>query len=275
MRILGIVLLGLLVGCASEDGPVILTPEKMRIIKVAGDGQREPVAANKASVQVAAQVRQTNSAPLEEMFEERLWVRVGPGEIAGKSLMGSGAVIPPGTQLYWRVREEGCGKPFGAQTATNDSAYSVNRWVKGTKAGLCHMDVCRILSDTGDIACDDTFVVEQLPGEPTTLGGSAYFVVAGEPIDLREPTNGFRPQDQYQNAIPADSVIARYTPEWRILGPTLSYGGPCDTAPVYSQGTGWLTSAAPEHHPNGYCLEIFIKGRSVSLSVFWPLPSSS
>ena len=134
---------------------------KARVHILAGDSQIAPVATSPERAGNLAPRLQGGGGVEEayDLFPEVLEVYVGVGTLA------SGDPVAPGTDVHWIVRDEGCGRPVGQTTRTDENGRAVNRWIRGTRARECHMDVCRILGD-GALACDTTFVAVQEASDP-------------------------------------------------------------------------------------------------------------
>lgn len=205
-RISVLIALAMGLGACSDSGPKIIGLKDARIVKVSGDNQRAqvPSVAPNANLIVPAGLSAQVSSGPGELFDEVLVVRLAE---QGKSTL-SGASVPSGTMLHWEVRGEGCGRPVGLSTATDDSAHSVNRWRKGTKAGECQMNVCRIL-DGGDVVCDQTFTAVQEPGAVAQLqvgsSAGAYTHPAGS-FDVRQFVE--RAWDAHRNPLDVGQVVA-------------------------------------------------------------------
>lgn len=181
-----------LIGCGDDDGGpdyVNITDARIRIL--AGDGQVAPVATSpERAGDLAPRLQGGGAEEAYDLFPEVLEVYVGVGALAG------GDPVAPGTDVHWIVRDEGCGRPVGQTTSTDADGRAVNRWIRGTRARECHMDVCRILSD-GALTCDTTFVAVQEPGPPDMwIGSMPSHMLVGE------IAAGPYLVDRYKNAIP-------------------------------------------------------------------------
>src|SRR5690606_31294790 len=131
-----------------------------RVRIVAGDGQVAPVATSpERAGNLVPRLQGGGVEEAYDLFPEVLEVYVGVGTLA------SGNPVAPGTDVHWIVRDEGCGRPVGQTTRTDENGRAVNRWIRGTRARKCHMDVCRILPD-GALACDTTFTAVQEASDP-------------------------------------------------------------------------------------------------------------
>lgn len=247
--LLAITLLGACSGDNEEAAEVNI--RHLRVVKVAGDNQTAPVASEappQTTLMPASVASQTY--PGGELFPEILVVRLqGPGLNRSSSPTGPVASgLPPNTMVHWVVREEGCGQPIGASTPVDDSAYSVNRWRRGTKAQPCHLDVCRILPD-GELACDETFEAIQEPGPLVRFGTKRpddmdMSVVPGEEIDIRRII-AFA-YDKHHNQI--DPAVLGALPDSEVKW----YWAPGHNAPGDTvRGTGWL-AAVPDFKTHGY-----------------------
>lgn len=142
-----------------DGGPSYADVRKAKIHILAGDGQVAPVATSPERAGDLAPRLQGGAEEAYDLFPDVLEVWVG----AGMRLMGE--PVAPGTDVHWIVRDEGCGRPVGQTTSTDADGRAVNRWIRGTRARECRMDVCRILSD-GALACDTTFVAVQEASDP-------------------------------------------------------------------------------------------------------------
>lgn len=182
-----------LIGCGDDDGGpdyVNITDARIRIL--AGDGQVAPVATSpERAGDLAPRLQGGGAEEAYDLFPEVLEVYVGVGTLAG------GDPVAPGTDVHWIVRDEGCGRPVGQTTSTDADGRAVNRWIRGTRARACHMDVCRILSD-GALACDTTFTAVQEPGPPDMWSRGRL----PERMLVGQTGTGPYLVDRYKNAIP-------------------------------------------------------------------------
>lgn len=264
---LSILLALTLAACSDDDGVRLATIDQLRVVKISGD-QSSPVPEQVAAAPIRAIAGASYSVGPDGYTPEPLVARVEVAASRGRSATGpSGAIVPPGTLVHWHIPEQ-AGKLYAATTATDDSAYVVNRWAPGTRAGEYQVTAGRLVG--ADIVTDATWTLIVEPGAPTMLGSVAYDAVAGEPLDLSKPLSGFFARDRYQNPVPDSLVVARWTPQWEIWGPRPSYGLACDKIPLHSQGAGWTVPVVPEQHQWGYCLRLYIEGRDVGLWDFSP-----
>lgn len=158
-------------GCGEDGSAVeVVDPEQVRLRIVDGDRQVAAVAGvssgNGASLQAAA-------VSAQDLLPEPLVVELveaGSGEVVASMVMEGGGILEPSMAssrmpenllVRFRVVEEGCGEPF-IGTALPDSGQVVDRWIKGTRAGACHMEVARLID--GEPHTDTTFLWTALPG---------------------------------------------------------------------------------------------------------------
>lgn len=255
-----ILALALAVGACSDsdDGPRLATIDEVKVVKVSGDQSAPVLGQGIVTVQAPSGGLSLQTVPAGEYTPEPLVGRVEPTfQARGTRGTGpSGLVVPVGTLVHWDIPEE-AGRLLGTTTATDDSAYVINRWAPGTKAGTYTVRAQRILG-TGEIVTDATWQVVVEPGKFHTFGSDlSYSAHAGDPVDLSAPIQGMHAMDRYYNPIPDSVVIAEVTPTWRILGPRPSPASYQCSENVVDSGTGWEIPAAPAYHPNGYCIEIY------------------
>src|SRR5690606_13034922 len=203
----------------------------MRVVKVRGDQAAQvPPAGVSADLVAASTMPAWTSEPLVAR------VRIVQPQAAGASfsVAADSMYVPPGTLVHWRV-QDGCGELFATTTATDDSAYTVNRWAPGTRAGTCTVMAGRLVGT--DIVIDTTWTLEVLPGPiyvvSLTDRISDHELFVGDTVDLKRAVIGAR--DAYDNAVPIDSVYA-----WpdSLIGWAWSGGNERPPAP---SGHGWLT----------------------------------
>src|SRR5690606_2194134 len=125
---------------ADDGGPSYTDVREAKIHILAGDGQVAPVATSpERAGDLALRLQGGSVEEAYDLFPDVLEVWVG----AGMRLLGE--PVAAGTDVHWIVRDEGCGRPVGQTTSTDADGRAVNRWIRGTRARECHMDVCRIL----------------------------------------------------------------------------------------------------------------------------------
>lgn len=217
----------------SDSGPVVITDlEQMRVVKVSGD-QSSPVPdAAPSQVIYATAGASLQAAPGEGWTAEPLVARVEASGVASRGT-GPGPVIQPGTLVHWQI-PEGAGQLYGQTTATDDSAYVVNRWAPGTRAGTYQATAGRILAD-GTITDDATWELVVEPGAPYALVGwqvperypirgtthprvqcddCITVLEVGDTLDFREwwREDGPWVEDEYGNEIALSVILGEYTP---------------------------------------------------------------
>lgn len=173
----------LLVGACGDDGPSVARLEDMRVVKISGDQSSQVPSAPSATIYATAGAALNVIGP-DGYTSEPLVARV---EVVGANgITDGGPIVPAGTLIQWNLPVE-AGRLFDRAIATDDSAYVINRWAPGTKAGTYEVYVGRLVSS--DILTLDAkweLVVE--PGAPVEAAwGGAWqhdAVAAGDTIDL-------------------------------------------------------------------------------------------
>lgn len=192
--------------CGRDDDPAndVAAIDQMRVVKVRGD-QSSQVPPAGPSQSLGVRYAQVGT---DGYTDEPLVARVEATEPQASLTGPSFAVVPAGTPVHWHL-SDGCGKLFGATTETDDTAYTLNRWAPGTKAGACQAAAGRILSD-GSIVLDATWELEVLPGptvEPRFGGpGLPDSVAAGDTLDLSLLITGG--WDAHQNPTSVEQAVA-------------------------------------------------------------------
>src|SRR5690606_820054 len=190
------------------------------------------------------------------------------------SLLGpSLAVVPAGTPVHWHIVEGG-GKLFATTTMTDDSAYTLNRWAPGTKAGKFTASAGRLLPD-GTIVADAMWELEVLPGpvDRWLIQLPNPLVIVGDTIDLAAWPNSI--SDAYGNTITAEDLAgAGATIGWAWAHYNAS-------APATPTDTGWeiVVPAEPLEWPTHYTgadatLYIYVDGRNVGGKTLIVQPNS-
>src|SRR5690606_33157680 len=141
---------------APEPRPA--TIDMMRVVKISGDQAAQVPPAGVAADLVAAS---TMPAWTSEPLVARVRIVQPQASSAADSMY-----VPAGTLVHWRV-QDGCGELFSQTTATDDSAYTYNRWAPGTKAGTCTVQAGRLVN--GNIVIDTTWTMKVLPGPSVAL----------------------------------------------------------------------------------------------------------
>lgn len=243
-RTLCLMILTLIVGACSDDGPVIVSdPAEMRVVKVSGD-QSAPVPAVAPSRIVAVAGTSLDAVPGDGWTPEPLVARVVPEATAGRGITGSGPVIPAGTLVHWQI-PEGAGRIYGQTTATDDSAYVVNRWAPGTRAGEYTVQAGRLVGTEIVIDAEWKLVVE--PGPVASVQWALNMhrdYLAGDTIDISSAITGGH--DAHGNAVALEDIVAG-TPAgsaWAPIGETS--GGICRNYPSTPQQAGWASIVPTE-----------------------------
>lgn len=229
------------------------TIDELRVVKVSGDQSAPVLGQGIASTPTPAGGLSLQTIPAGAYTPEPLVGRVEPTEQArGTSGTGpSGLVVPVGTLVHWDLPAE-AGRLLAATTATDDSAYVINRWAPGTKAGTYTVKAQRITS-TGDIVTDATWQVVVEPGAvryvnmlpPTELPEHIKRPTEGDTIDVGAILkNG---EDEHRNAIPPAAVVASGTPTWELVIPATGDGKRQNE--VIATGEGWRV-VVPEARPD-------------------------
>jgi len=233
-------------GGPESRGPQPADISEMRVVKISGDQAAQvPPAGVSADLVAANTMPAWTSEPLVARIEVVQPQARGAAE-------DDSLFVPPGTLVHWRV-QDGCGELFAATTATDDSAYTFNRWAPGTRAGTCTVEAGRLVGT--DIVIDTTWTLEVLPGPIVGVGTLFDWrqpqLFIGDTVDLRAAIT--RAWDAYENPVPLDSVFA-----WpdSLIGwawASSRQGAPQPTAPA---GHGWFT-VVPEPDstyvsPNGH-----------------------
>ena len=249
-------------GCGDDD-PDTATIEEMRVVKVSGDQAAQVPPPEVAGLRITAVVGEDGWT--DEPLIARIVTTGGGG--AQATITGLSAdVVPAGTLVHWYLPEE-CGRLFAQTTATDDSAYTANRWAPGTRSGTCHARAGRLVGT--QIVMDTTWVLEVLPG-PVAEWSLGYngrqelgtcgriesrshptsFAPAGAQIDFAEFIVDAR--DAYYNKI--DGAALREdsaTVQWAINPYT--EGEP--TAPEFE---GWTVSIPTA--PGDYWMTAWLNG---------------
>lgn len=147
-------------GGPKRRGPQPATIDMMRVVKVRGDQAAQVPPAGVSADLVAAS---TMPAWTPEPLVAR--VKIVQPRVNGVAEDDS-LFVPPGTLVHWRV-QDGCGELFASTTATDDSAYTVNRWAPGTRAGTCTVEAGRLVGT--DIVIDTTWTMQVLPGPSVAI----------------------------------------------------------------------------------------------------------
>lgn len=145
-------------GGPESRGPRPASVDLMRVVKISGD-QAAQVPPPAAALVAASTMPAWTSEPLVAR------VRIVQPRVNGAA-EGDSLFVPPGTLVHWRV-QDGCGELFAQTTATDDSAFTFNRWAPGTKAGTCTVQAGRLVGT--EIVIDTTWTMQVLPGEPVQL----------------------------------------------------------------------------------------------------------
>lgn len=215
-------------GCSGGDGgggPI--RPQDLRLSIVRGNGQRAPVAGAAASAARLSVSGQSDPDVLPTPLVARIVIS-GPsasrstaaGDITGPAFQE----LPAGTLVDWEARPEGCGRGFVTTTAPDDSAYVVNRWRKGTRAGTCWMFAQLLVN--GEPVTADSFAATFDPG-PYEGGYGFERIVTADPAVVPEEVL----RDRHGNAIPFRLVV----PE----GDTLLVVGGAGVGTVEARTIAW------------------------------------
>lgn len=282
-RTIALLLLATLLAACGDDDPDVADISEMRVVKVSGD-QEAPVQApeTQASITPTRIVLQAGGGnPFTSGYTpEPLVARVvsdGAGT-AQSMLTGpiSAAVVPSGTLVHWQLEPE-CGKLFAVTTATDDSAFTINRWGPGIKAGVCHAAAGRLVG--AEIVIDATWELEVLPGPPVFLGSKLplnnLVLTAGQTINLDSiaRARGIDAYDRYSNVIHAD-ILLTYPITWSIVGPMENYSLDCFAWPVIQQGSGWGSFVVPPASEWPYCFLTHYDGQFLGGQLFRSQPAS-
>lgn len=185
-------------GGPESRGPQPASVDLMRVVKISGDQAAQVPPAGVSADLVAASTMPTwTPEPLVAR------VKIVQPRVNGAAEADS-LFVPPGTLVHWRV-QDGCGELFASTTATDDSAYTVNRWRPGTRAGTCTVMAGRLVGT--DIVIDTTWTMQVLPGEPVQL-------------DIEPDTITF-------------AVGDTVTIPWRYLDEYGNPVGPCEWPPLF------------------------------------------
>ncbi|HEX7049106.1 MAG TPA: hypothetical protein VF188_02750 [Longimicrobiales bacterium] len=177
--------------------------DEMRVVKVRGDqAARVPPAGGSADLVAASTMPAWTSEPLVARIE--VVQPQASGTAFSLAAEDDSLFVPPGTLVHWRV-QAGCGELFATTTATDDSAYTINRWAPGTRAGTCTVEAGRLVGT--EIVIDTTWTMQVLPGEPVQL-------------DIEPDTIMF-------------AVGDTVTIPWRYLDEYGNPVGPCDWPPLF------------------------------------------
>jgi hypothetical protein len=235
---------------SADDKPV--DPSRERLHIVSGDQQTAPVIGTPlASASVAGLSLQQSSGPITEadLFPGKLVVRavVTGGASQSESPFGPSLNVvagggAAGVSVTWRARPEGCGYPVEVSTITDSKGESVNRWVRGTLATTCSMDVCRVIKDTGEVLCDQTYTAVQEPGAAVAVDwkspAPSLSVSAGDTLDISHLLTGGR--DQHGNPADVANVVANISAR-TAWSPASAGGQVCGSGQVtMSPRDGWL-----------------------------------
>ena len=243
-------LLGLLIllGAAACDGgpeeqAPPLTAEDVELRIVGGDGQTAPVA-SVASAQLGLMAAVAERELLPEPLVVELVDTASGQPVASIVVTSSGGgllepqvsyagSVPDNLLVRFRVVEEGCGEAF-IGTALPDSGEVVDRWVKGTKAGACHMEVARLID--GQPHTDTTFLWNAEPGPPDyiQLAPVADPLAPGDTLDVLELFTSERnlrvgAWDAYNNPI---TDLEGHSYAWAVTSRMNGAGGVRPTEPM-------------------------------------------
>ena len=229
-----------LAACGDDSDSDVATIDQMRVVKVSGDQS-----AQVPPPEIAGALRVTATVGEDGWTDEPLIARiVTTGGGAQATITGLSAdVVPAGTLVHWYLPEE-CGRLFAQTTATDDSAYTVNRWAPGTKAMTCHAQAGRLVGT--EIVMDTTWTLEVLPGPVAQVQlADMPSPCIGDTLDMRNYIA--RGWDAYGNEIPVDTV--RALPDdavsWQWEEAVQGYTG---SGPVVS---GWAI-VVPDFGQHGY-----------------------
>lgn len=242
--------------CSDSDpeGPRMATIDEVKVVKVSGDQSAPVLGQGIASTPTPAGGLSLQTVPAGEYTPEPLVGRVEPTvQARGTSGTGpSGLVVPVGTLVHWDLPAE-AGRLLATTTATDDSAYVINRWAPGTKAGTYTVRAQRILG-TGEIVTDATWQVTVKPGRVHGIDFaplSGY--TEGDTVDLRDLVlSGF---DVYGNVIEAEAITALNLSAWELYIPAMAnLNRPPDRAEpkLVATGTGWIITIPPARPADGH-----------------------
>ena len=213
----------IIAACSDDSDSDVATIDQMRVVKVSGDQS-----AQVPPPEIAGALRVTATVGEDGWTDEPLIARiVTTGGGAQATITGLSAdVVPTGTLVHWYLPEE-CGRLFAQTTATDDSAYTVNRWAPGTKAMTCHAQAGRLVGT--QIVMDATWELEVLPGPVAQVQlAEMPWLCIGDTLDMRDYVAGGL--DAYWNEIPADTV--RALPDSEVSW-------------TWKDGTQWSTGSGP------------------------------
>lgn len=246
--------LAIMAGACSDSGPDIhmATIDQMRVVKVSGD-QSTPAAALSsppASPGLSLAV-QASAAYTEEPLVGQVVAEV-QGRGTGMSGPSSELVVPRGTLIHWELPTE-AGRLLGSPTATDDSAYFVNRWAPGTRAGT-YAARAQTLRPTGEIVTEETWELTVVPGPLHSVARNSItgLVYEGDTIDVAALVR--HGLDAHGNEIPAAEVIAFGEPEWEvyIMGELTSIPDFPREDVLVGSGTGWNVTAPEWRESPGF-----------------------
>lgn len=260
-----------LAGCDSTTGPAPPpTPPSIRdwrVIAVRGD-QTTPV----THLPPASSFRSAATVGADGFTTEPLVARIeltAEAKAAGMSLES----LPPNSLVHWYVPPE-AGRLYAATTTPDDSAYVINRYAPGTRAGTWTATAGRLID--GEIVTDATWQLVVLPGPPAVLDvpDSPMILWLGDTLDLASLVSA---ADQYGNPIPADSI------HWDPAGPT--YTSDVERWDTLTVTAGelersikvvWLRQLGPGWTHTLHCVDGRVAGINVDVdSLIWTITLDS
>lgn len=262
--------------CSSDDGPSVATLDQMRVVKVSGD-QSSPVPSAPSQAIYATAGASLQLLDADGYTAEPLVAQVVV-EGGSMGIMSGGPIIPKGTLIHWQI-PSAAGRLLGTPTATDDTAYVINRWAPGTRAGTYTVKGQTLRGD-GSIVTEATWdlVVEpgpphalvgwQVPGRYPTTGSTAAgcvdcFVVlhVGDTLDFHEwwREDGPWVEDEYGNEIGLAWFLAEHLPQLEIRHG--DFAGESESTQVDLDGWTWVVS---DSMPDAWSLIVHIGPLSAS-----------
>jgi hypothetical protein len=182
----------------------------------------------------------------------------------------NGSPVPGAVVCAVSISENGM-VPWVPCTNTDSAGTATFFFTPGTRADTVRSEIRGTVEGEPTVFDTASAVVE--PGRPTWFGNVSYSVPEGDTLNLSEPSQGIDARDAFNNEIPVEMLVARWTPSWTIIEtdphPSVQGNRVCsDPERVVGSGDGWLMPAPPRFMPepytsSSYCLRIAIEGQTV------------